>query len=288
MDDKDWLIVKTVAEEKNITKAADRLYISQPALTYRLKNLEKEFGAKLVSRNPNGVQLTHQGEFLLAYAKEMLLRFRDAKELIKNMENKVQGTLRLGTSAIFAHFELPQILKAFLDRYPEVEISLKTGLSYQVHHMMQLDEISIAIIRGDYLWAEEKHLIHEEPICLVAHEPIELKDLPHKPQITYMTDSSLRPVVEDWWRQSFEKPPLITMAVDSMDTCRQMVVHGLGCAILPETGLKAHKNLFRQNLRWPNGQPLLRRTWMIYHSSSLELSAVKAFVEFIRAQFRCQ
>ena len=54
MDDKDWRILKTVAEERNITRAATRLYMTQPALTYRLKNLEDEFGAQLVSRMPSG------------------------------------------------------------------------------------------------------------------------------------------------------------------------------------------------------------------------------------------
>ncbi|MBP8278617.1 MAG: LysR family transcriptional regulator, partial [Propionivibrio sp.] len=72
MGDKDWRILKTIAEERNLTKAAARLYISQPALTYRLKNMEEEFGAQVVSRVPTGVELTPQGEYLLAYAAEML------------------------------------------------------------------------------------------------------------------------------------------------------------------------------------------------------------------------
>ena len=281
MDDKDWLILKTIAEEKNITKAAERLYISQPALTYRLKNLEKEFGAKLVSRNPGGVLLTHQGEFLLSYAVEMLLKLQDVKERVKNMEYKVQGTLRLGSSAIFAHHELPNILKQFLELYPDVEINLKTGLSAKIHRMLQKEELSVAIIRGDYLWSEGKSQILEEPICLINREPIEFKDLPHRPQINYLTDSSLKPLIDEWWRNSFDHPPLITMDVDSMDTCRQMVLHGLGWAILPATGLGKHTDLYKQNLQWRNGKPLLRHTWLMYHTSSFELLAVKAFVEFV-------
>lgn len=282
MDDKDWLILKTISEEKNITKAAERLYISQPALTYRLKNMEKEFSAKLVSRNSTGVSLTHQGEFLLAYAEEMLLLMRNVKERIKNMENRVQGTLRLGTSAIFAHYELPEILKGFMERYPDVEVSLKTGLSHKIHRLLQKEEISVAILRGDYLWSEGKHVIRDEPLCLVSRESIDFKDLPYKPQINYMTDSSLKPVVDEWWRESFARPPLTTMEVDSMDTCRQMVLHGLGWAILPAIGLGKHNNLFTRDLHWRSGKPLRRNTWMMYQHASLELSAVKAFVDYIK------
>lgn len=283
MDDKDWLILKTIAEEKNITKAADRLYISQPALTYRLRNLENEFGAKLVSRHPNGVNLTPQGEYLLSYTVEMLLRLNKAKEHIKNMENKVQGTLRLGSSSVFAHYELPPILKNFLELYPDVEISLKTGLSRRINRMLQKEEVSIAIIRGDYHWPEEKFLLREEPICLVSSSPIEFRELPHRPQVSYLTDSSLEPMVHEWWRESFSQPPRITMEVDSMDTCRQMVLHGLGWAILPAIGLGSNQgDLFTRELFWRNGNPLLRRTWLMFPKASLELSSVRAFAEFLK------
>ena len=284
MDDKDWIAIKIVAEEKNITKAADRLYISQPALTYRLRNLEKEFGAKIMSRHPNGVLLTPQGELLLSYADSMLQQLNETKERIKNMEGKVQGILRLGTSSVFAHYELPPILKNFLELYPEVEISLKTGLSRRIYRMLQKEEISAAIIRGDYHWVEEKYLLSEEPICLVSSEPIDFNDLPFRPQISYLTDSSLEPMVQEWWRESFSRPPLITMEVDNMDTCRQMVLHGLGWAVLPAIGLSQQPAPFIRELFWRNGSPLLRRTWIMFPNSALELSAVRAFVEFVKSK----
>lgn len=282
MDNKDWMILKTIAEEKTITKAAERLYISQPALTYRLKNLETEFGAQIVSRHPGGVAFTPQGEYLLAYAEEMLLELQKAKEHVKNMENKVQGKLRLGSSSVFAHYDLPQILKGFLDRYPDVEVSLKTGLSQQVYRMLQKEEVSIAIIRGDYLWAEEQFLIREEPICLVSRQPMELGALPDNPQINYRTDSPLQTMIEEWWRQLFSRPSFISMEVDSMDTCRQMVLRGLGWAILPAIGLRQHDTLYTRELHWRSGKPLVRRTWLMYQTASMDLLAVQAFIEYIK------
>lgn len=285
MDDKDWLVLKTVAEEKNLTRAADRLYLSQPALTYRLRNLEKEFGTQLFARRPSGILLTPQGEYLLSYSQDMLFQINKVKERIKNMENKVQGTLRLGTSSVFAHYELPQILKSFLEVYPDVEVTLKTGLSRRIHRMLQKEEVSIAILRGDHNWEGEKFLLREEPICLVSSNPIEFNELPHKPQISYLTDSSLEPMIEEWWRESFACAPHITMEVDSMDTCRQMVLHGLGWAILPEIGLGEQGRLFTRELFWRSGKPLRRRTWVAFPEASLELSAVRAFVEFLQQQY---
>jgi DNA-binding transcriptional LysR family regulator len=282
MNEKDWTMLKILAEEKNITKTAHRLFIAQPSITHRMQQLEKEFGTKIITRNPTGVVFTAEGEYLLAFAEKMLADLRAAKEKIKNMSGKVQGTLRLGSSAIFAHYELPQILKLFLEKYPAVDISLKTGLSQKVNRMLQTDEISVAIVRGEFPRAEEKYLLSTEPICLVAPQPLTLGELPYKPQIIYGTDSALKRTLEDWWRQAYPVPPLITMEVDSMDTCRQMVLHGLGWAILPWVGLPQHSNLYIQKLYWNNGDPFERRTWLLYHSASLELSAVQAFVGYMK------
>lgn len=281
----DWLILKILAEEKKITKAAERLFISQPALTRRLKNLETQFKTSLVIRTPNGIIFTPQGEELLTYAEKTLLEIKQLSEQIQSMETKVKGTLFLGVSSVFAHYELPQLLKSFLEIYPEVEVSLKTGHSLKVNSMLQKDEISLGILRGDYSWEEEKVLLNEEPICLVSSKPIELKNLPKSPRI--IANSSVQNQAEEWWHQFFSVSPAVTMEVDSIDTCRQMVLHGLGWAILPAIGLKQynHNDLHIRRLYFKDGTPLVRRTWLMYRSSHLNLPTICAFIEHMKKHF---
>ncbi|MEN6567784.1 MAG: LysR family transcriptional regulator [Veillonellales bacterium] len=280
----DWLILKTISEEKNITKAAERLYITQPAVTRRLKNMENEFKANLVLRTPGGILLTPQGEELLAYAKKTLLEFKQVKERIQSMENKVQGSLFLGVSSDLSHYELPEILKNFLEIYPDAEVSLKTGRSQKVLRMLQKDEISLAILNGDHHWDGEKCLLREDPICLVSSKPITLKDLPHSPRI--VASSSMQSQIDEWWHQTFYCSPVATMEVDSIDSCRQMVLHGLGWAILPSIGLKQYDKVFSKNLYWEDGTPLVRRTWLMYRSSYLQLPIVCAFAEHVKKHFQ--
>ncbi|SFM97328.1 DNA-binding transcriptional regulator, LysR family [Formivibrio citricus] len=283
MDDKDWRILKAIAEERNITKAAARLFTSQPALTYRLRSMEEEIGAQIVSRVPSGVVFTPQGEYLLAYAAEMAQRFDKVKEQIKNMENKVQGALRMGSSAVFAHYSLPKMLKGFLAQYPEVEFSLKTGLSYQVLRILERQEISLAIVRGEHGWEGEKFLLTEEPVCLVSMEKIEGEDLQHKPHIRYNTDTTLQKEMEDWWRHNFKTPPNTTMEVNTMDTARQLVLHGLGWTILPAIGLPKNDTLIVQPLTWRDGTPMTRKTWLLCADGALGLLTVKTFIDYLRA-----
>lgn len=285
MNDRDWLLLKTIAEERNITKAADRLYVSQPALTYRVKLLEREFRTTLLIRTPNGVILTPQGEFLLAYAEEMLLRLTKTKEQLASFGNTVKGPLRIGSSAIFANYELPQLLHGFRDLYPETEIFLKTGMSRQVRRMLEHEEVAVAIIRGDPEWKEEKHLLFDEPVCLVSKKPLDVEDLPKQPRIIYGTDSSLQSLVAEWWRKTFTQPFKESMAVDTMDTCRRMVQQNLGWAILPSIGLNEFDDLQLRPLFWPDGSPLIRKTWICYGSYAKQLPTVRAFIDFVLARF---
>lgn len=82
MNEKDWVILQTLLENHNITKAAEKLYISQPAITYRLQQIEREFGAQIVARGKKGVEFTSQGEYIVHFAKDMIQRLRNAKEYI--------------------------------------------------------------------------------------------------------------------------------------------------------------------------------------------------------------
>ncbi|QJW48240.1 substrate-binding domain-containing protein [bacterium BFN5] len=166
--------------------------------------------------------------------------------------------------------------------YPNVKISLKTGLSSKVHRMLLQEEISVAIIRGDHYWSEEQYLLSEEPIYLAALNPIEISDLPFRPRIDFKTDYSLKNTLEEWWREKFCRPPLINMFVDNIDTCHQLVLLNLGWAVFPGIGLKEPNNLFTWALHSKDGKPLTRRTWLMCRSSSLELSVVRAFVNHVR------
>ncbi|MGE6378422.1 LysR family transcriptional regulator [Peribacillus muralis] len=72
MEERDWIVLQTLYKEKNITNAATALYISQPALTNRVKAMEKQFGVRIVNRGRRGIKFTPQGEYLVKSAQEML------------------------------------------------------------------------------------------------------------------------------------------------------------------------------------------------------------------------
>ncbi|MEK5521627.1 LysR family transcriptional regulator [Heyndrickxia sporothermodurans] len=281
MDDRDWLILQTLYHEKNITKAAKELYISQPALTNRLQQIEKEFGVQIVNRGRRGVQFTPQGEYLAKSAYEILISIRKIKENVRNMENYVTGTLRIGVTNFFAYHKLPELLKLFKDQYPNIEFKISTGFSGDIANLVSNEDIHIGFVRGDYGWKEKKHLLFEEKICIVSKEKIDIERLPQLPRIDYRTDHLLKTLVDHWWGENYSKPPLISIEVDKAETCKEMVINGLGYAILPSMILDDIDGLYKSEIRTKNNEAILRKTWMFYHEESLKLSMVKAFVTFI-------
>ncbi len=280
MENKDCQLLRILNKTRNITKAAEELYISQPALTYRIKQIEKDFNTTIITRGKRGIEFTSQGEYLVKYAKELIHLRRETKDHIENMNEKISGTLRLGVSTIYARYKLPNILKMFHERYPQIEINVRTGWSREIYELLRKGEVHIGIIRGSYHWKDQKHLLNKEAIWLVSLNKIELDDLPAVPQISYETDHTLKSLLQSWWNENYDIPPFTTMEVDRMETCKEMVLHGLGYGLFPGVCLQDVDPKFMSQL-YIDQKPITRSTWMSYNQSHLELSVVEAFVDFL-------
>jgi DNA-binding transcriptional LysR family regulator len=282
MDNRDWMILQVLYEHKNITKTAQHLFMSQPALTSRLRQIENEFGVQIVLRGRRGVLFTPEGEYLARCADDMLLRLRQMKEHALNMNDEVVGTLRLGVSNFFIRHQLPGLLKLFKDQYPLVEFKVITGWSRDVYNQIYNQEVHVGFVRGDYPWREPKHLLHEETICIASTQELDMKSLPQLPRIDYETDHLFKSLIDHWWTANYDQPPYIGMEVDKAESCKAMVVNGLGYAILPSLVLEDENKIYKTVLTDNAGEPLLRKTWMYYHEETLQLNLVRAFIDFVK------
>ncbi|ETI69220.1 LysR family transcriptional regulator [Neobacillus vireti] len=284
MEDRDWVLLQALYKHKNITRAAQELFISQPSLTKRLQDIEKEFGATIVQRGRRGVQFTPEGEFLAKSADEILRNLRMIKEHVQNMgTNVIAGTLRLGVSDYFTKYQLPRILKLFKNQYQNVEFQVKTGWSKDVLNLVHNQDVHIGFLRGDYQWTGKKHLLFEETLCIAYKDEFELKDLPRLPRIDYRTESLFKGMIDNWWTANFEQPPFVGMMVDKVDTCKEMIINGLGYAIVPRFILNDVQDLYLIDIKDKKGNPLLRKTWMYYHEDALEMKMVKLFVDLVES-----
>ncbi len=122
-------IIKVLAEEKNMRKAAERLFLTQPALSQRLQSIEKEWGAQLFLRSQRGLTATPVGELVIQYAIEQVTKREEVFETIQALNTKVHGTLKIACASIVGKNWPPKVLKDFVTLYPDTKISLMTGWS---------------------------------------------------------------------------------------------------------------------------------------------------------------
>ncbi|HJG32667.1 MAG TPA: LysR family transcriptional regulator [Jeotgalicoccus aerolatus] len=284
MDEKDWKLLVNLYAEKNITKTSKKLYISQPSLTYRIKQLEKEFGITLLHRGNKGITFTSEGEYLVKYAEKMLSELRQAEDALANMNNQLQGTLRLGSSSNFAHYELPSILEGFIYLYPDIDVQLKTGWSTDILELLQSESIHAAFIRGDIKWSGEKMLLSEERMSIVSKHEINLGDLPQLNYIKYDTDQHLKTTLDNWWIKTFDVPAHVSMEVDRIETCKEMVKKGLGFSVMPNMSLRGEDDLYTKEIKI-DGQPVTRQSWLLYKSDMIDLKIVESLSHFVKQYY---
>jgi DNA-binding transcriptional LysR family regulator len=152
-------VFRTVAEHLNFRKAAEHLFLTQPAVTLQIKALEDDLGIRLFDRAANRVSLTPQGSLLLAYAKKIAALVSQAEQELGSEDGKVSGELSLGVSTTIAQYVLPRLLGAFLDEHPRVQFSLHSGNTDEIVHLLLDNKLSLGLIEGP---ARDRG-IHTEP-----------------------------------------------------------------------------------------------------------------------------
>ena len=281
----EYQLLSVLAQEMNMRKAAERLFVSQPALSQRLQTIEKEWQTQLFLRSQKGLTLTPAGEEVVKLANSILAQQERVREEIQAMDSKVFGTLKIACATIVGQHWLPKVLKRYVKRYPHAKISLVTGWSSEILKSLYDDTAHVGIIRGTPDWKGVKHQLFKDRLYLVDTEMNDIEKLleTDRPFIQFKSDSNYYQEIQDWWMRRFESVPQRTIVVDQIETCKQMALNGIGYAILP--GLTFHdyeKNIHKIPLLDEHGEHLERDTWLLGYEKSFELPQIKAFVEVVK------
>ncbi|WP_251548982.1 LysR family transcriptional regulator [Neobacillus muris] len=281
----EFQLLSVLAQEMNMRKASERLFVSQPALSQRLQTIEKDWGTKLFIRSQKGLSLTPAGELVIHFVNEVLAKQEKVRESIFSMQDGISGTLKIAVASIVGQNWLPQVLKQFIDKYPQVKISLVTGWSSEILNSLYDDQVHIGIIRGTPDWKGVKIHLFSDPLFLVDREITSPEQVlkTDRPFIQFKSDSNYYQEIQDWWMRNFKTSPKRTVVVDQIETCKQMAFNGIGYAILPQVTLKkAGPEIYKIPLVNQNNEPLKRDTWLLGYESAFQLKQVQAFVELIK------
>ncbi|MEK8128039.1 LysR family transcriptional regulator [Paenibacillus filicis] len=137
-----------VAEQSHFSRAAELLNLSQPGVSQHIRNLENEWGTKLMHRSPKQVRLTEAGEILYRRAKQILDLYEQARQDVQRLQHTVSGSLHLGASFTIGEYMLPRMLAAFAKSYPDVDIQVTIGNTEEIVHAIRNNQLDLGLIEG--------------------------------------------------------------------------------------------------------------------------------------------
>ena len=283
MDELDWRILSELRATPNITRTAERLNMTQSALSKRLQQIESKMNVRLLVRFSRGIAFTPEGEYLADRAGEILERFDNVRTTLLRVGGGESGTIRLGMTNGFARSTLPRYLKEYKLQYPRVEIDVVTDISINIIALLRQYAIHVGFIWGEAEGDFGRILLSTEQACVVNKVPIELDALPGLPQIVYIRDPFSKRLLDGWWRERFAGAPLIGMHANHGDTCREMILAGLGYGIfLSHAFVGAAGGLFQLPLVYRDGSPLTRNSWMVWQKEFAEVPLVRNFIDTMK------
>lgn len=142
-------VFHAVAEKLSFTKAAETLFISQPAVTKHISELESQIGLALFVRKGNKITLTQAGEIFYSYSQKIKNCYRELETELTDLQEKANGTLNIGASTTIAQYILPKIIAHFKRQNPQVNILLLNGNSEEIEAKLIEGKIDVGLVEGN-------------------------------------------------------------------------------------------------------------------------------------------
>lgn len=234
-----------VAEEKNFTRAAQRLYIAQPPLSRQIQQLEEDLGVALIEKGSRPLRLTEAGRFFLAHAKPLLEQVRDLKAMTQRV-GQVELTLSVGFVASTLYGQLPEIVRRYRERYPEVEVALHEMTTVEQLAALKEGRIDVGFGRLKSEDSSIRRILLREERMVVALPPghrlalraggVRLTDLVNETLLVY--PKAPRPSFADQVLVIFSEANLTPAHVTELrelQIAMGLVAAGQGVSIVPES-----------------------------------------------------
>jgi DNA-binding transcriptional LysR family regulator len=287
-------VFRAVAEQLSFHKAAKELFLSQPAVTLQIKALEDDLGIRLFDRAGGRVSLTGPGALLLGYARKLAALVSEAEQELAAGQGQLAGDLALGASTTIAQYILPRLIAGFLAENPRVRLSLHSGNTEEIVHLLLQDNVSVGLIEGP----ARDHGVRVEPFMqdeLVLIVPPDFgSDRLSRDQLLASTllmrerGSGSRDVVE----RALEKAGAAlksfknVMDFDSTEAIKSAVEVGLGIGFVSEWAISKELDLAALGVGEVAGIKVVRQFSLIWRTGPEPKGPAAAFRAFALGRAR--
>jgi DNA-binding transcriptional LysR family regulator len=235
---------REVARHGTISRAAEALFVSQPALTARIQGLERTLGVSLFARGRHGSRLTEAGRAFLPHAERALTALERGRAAVAEVASGSGGRLTIGAAPAVSTYVLPTMLHRFQADHPGVHLSVRSGHSEDVLEMVLREEVDLGLMRPIQHAEVISSLLYEDELVLVVHHghpfassgEIRMERMATEHLILFDRTSSYHELTSSVFRQAGIAPRGY-LEVDNIDAAKRMVEQRLGIALLPRTSI---------------------------------------------------
>lgn len=244
----------TIAEEENYTRAAERLYVSQPALSQQIQKLEQEVGTQLLERGNRRIQLTAAGEIMVNHAQRVFHELESATVALNDLQGLKRGSLTIGTVQTVNEYLLPYVIAQFTLAHPSIQISVEQCSSDEIENGLESGRFQVGIgfvpaISNDI----ETELLFEEDLVLITHhshplarfDSIPLRQL-HEIEMMQFPQGFCTRRLWEKYSNEIGITSRIIVEMNTIDSILAAVAHAKFATVLPRL---AYKNFADDDLR---------------------------------------
>lgn len=274
-----------VSQDRSFSTAADRLHLTQPAVSKRIATLEHGLGTRLFDRIGRTITLTPAGEVLLPRAIHIMGEMEESRRMIANLSGQIRGRLSLGTSHHIGLHRLPPILRSYTNRFPQVELDLHFMDSEAGCNAVEQGQLDLAVVTlplkaspkllPTKVWDDPLDIVIARDHLLVERQNIGLEELADHAAILPAANTFTRAIVV----RPFDEHRLrlkVALETNYLETNKMMVTIGLGWSVLPRTMLNEHlKSIPIEHLR------LKRALGIVQHRARTLSNAATALVDML-------
>ena len=292
MADRRLQVFATVARLLSFTKAAEALHMTQPAVTFQIRQLEEYYNTRLFDRTHNRISLTEAGERVKVYADRILLTYKEMDNEVRTLTGDTQGPLIVGASTTIGEYFIPEVVGAYRAKFPNVKVRLNVANTTGIIQMVETNQIDIGMVEGpvnnknlvtEVVWDDELVLVCSPDHALSEATSIKPESILAHPFIGREEGSGTREVLEGYMDELGLNPEEldITMEFGSPESIKNAVAAGLGISILSTTTME--KELKLGSLRAiPLEKPIRRPFSIVYQRQKFRLQAMDEFLSFSR------
>ncbi len=292
MADRRLQVFHTVARLLSFTKAAETLHMTQPAVTFQIRQLEDHFNTRLFDRTHNRISLTAAGEQVLRFADRIFEIYAEMENSIRDLTGEISGALTIGASTTIAEYMLPTLLGDFKEKYPEVTIHLKVANSDGIVSLVESNAIDLGVVESS---VANKNLVVE--VCkrdhlmgivppghpLAKETSVKFARLLEYPFICREEGSGTRGVIGEYLDQlpECEGALKVTMELGSPEAVKGAVEAGMGVSVVSRATIQ--KELRLGTLVALELDPPLERPFSFVHQKQkFRLRVMEELLEFAR------